>query len=89
MEETFNVGNPTRENIDYAFKNLIYYVTASTQLDIYKEQKENFEKDFQTGSSCLHDRGACSRFVRKGKRTQQGTGNSAGAGKAKAGACEC
>lgn len=44
MEETFNVGNPTRENIDYAFKNLIFYVTASTQLDIYKEQKENFEK---------------------------------------------
>ncbi len=44
MEETFNVGNSTRENIDYAFKNLIYYVTASTQLDIYKEQKENFEK---------------------------------------------
>ena len=44
MEETFNVGNPTKENIDYAFKNLIYYVTASTQLDIYKEQKENFEK---------------------------------------------
>ena len=44
MEETFNVGNPTRENIDYAFKNLIYYVTASTQLDIYKVQKENFEK---------------------------------------------
>jgi hypothetical protein len=44
MEETFNVGNPTRENIDYAFKNLIYYVTASTQLDIYREQKENFEK---------------------------------------------
>ena len=43
MEETFNVGNPTRENIDYAFKNLIYYVTASTQLDIYKEQNENFE----------------------------------------------
>ena len=42
MEETFSVGNPTRENIDYAFKNLIYYVTASTQLDIYKEQ--NFEK---------------------------------------------
>ena len=44
MEDTFNVGNPTRENFDYAFKNLIYYVTASTQLDIYKEQKENFEK---------------------------------------------
>ena len=44
MEETFNVGTPTKENIDYAFKNLIYYVTASTQLDIYKDQKENFEK---------------------------------------------
>jgi len=44
MKESFDVGNPTRENIDYAFKNLIYYVTASTQLDLYKEQKENFEK---------------------------------------------
>ena len=44
MDETFNVENPTRENIDYAFKNLIYYVTASVQLDIYSDQKENFEK---------------------------------------------
>ena len=44
MEEMFNVGKPTRENIDFAFKNLIFYVTASTKLDIYKEQKENFEK---------------------------------------------
>lgn len=44
MEETFNVKNPTKKNIDYAFKNLIFYVTASTQLGIYKEQKENFEK---------------------------------------------
>ena len=44
MEETFNVGNPTKENIDYAFKNLIFYVTASTQLDIYIEQKEKFKK---------------------------------------------
>ena len=40
MEETFNVGNPTKENIDYAFKNLIFYITASTQIDIYNEQKE-------------------------------------------------
>ena len=38
MKETFNVGNPTKENIDCAFKNLIFYVTASTQLDIYKEK---------------------------------------------------
>ena len=44
MNEKFNVGNPTRENIDYAFKNLIYYVTASTQLDVYSKQKENFKK---------------------------------------------
>lgn len=44
MEETFNVKNPTKENIDFAFKNLIFYVTASTKLDIYKQQKENFEK---------------------------------------------
>ena len=44
MDETFNVGIPTKENIDYAFKNLIYYVTASTQLDVYSKQKENFKK---------------------------------------------
>ncbi len=44
MDETFNVGSPTKENIDYAFKNLVFYVTASTQLDIYKDQKENFKK---------------------------------------------
>lgn len=44
MEETFNVGNPTKENIDYAFKNLIFYITASTQINIYNEQKENFKK---------------------------------------------
>lgn len=44
MEEMFNVANPTKENIDYAFKNLIFYITASTQLDLYKEQKENFKK---------------------------------------------
>lgn len=44
MDETFNVGSPTKENIDYAFKNLIYYVTASTQLEVYSKQKENFKK---------------------------------------------
>lgn len=44
MQENFNVANPTKENIDFAFKNLIYYVTASTKLDIYKEQKKKFEK---------------------------------------------
>ena len=44
MDDTFNVGNPTKENIDYAFNNLIFYITASTQLDIYKDQKDNFKK---------------------------------------------
>ena len=44
MKEAFNVMNPTRENIDCAFKNLIFYVTASTLLELYKEQKENFQK---------------------------------------------
>lgn len=44
MDEAFNVGNPTKENIDYALKNLIFYVTASTQLDIYKEQQASFKK---------------------------------------------
>ena len=44
MEENFNVGNPTKDNIDYAFKNLIFYVNASNQLEIYKEQKEAFKK---------------------------------------------
>ena len=44
MIDNFNVGNPTKENIDYAFKNLIFYVTASTQLDIYKDKKDDFKK---------------------------------------------
>jgi len=44
MEEKFNVANPTKENIEYAFKNLLFYVDASIQLDIYKEKKELFEQ---------------------------------------------
>lgn len=43
MEEKFNVENPTKENIDYAFKNLLFYVTSSTLLDLYKDQKERFK----------------------------------------------
>lgn len=42
--ENFNVKKPTKENIDYAFKNLIFYLTASTQLDIYKEKQKEFKK---------------------------------------------
>ena len=33
--ENFNVGNPTKENIEYAFKNLIFYVTVATKLNVY------------------------------------------------------
>lgn len=40
----FNVGNPTKENIDFAFKNLIYYINASIELEEYKEYKEQFKK---------------------------------------------
>lgn len=43
MEEEFNVGNPTKDNIDHAFKNLMFYVIASASIDIYKNQKERFE----------------------------------------------
>lgn len=44
MVEDFNVGSPTKENIDYAFKNLLFYVTGATKLDIYKDKKNDFEK---------------------------------------------
>lgn len=44
MEENFNVENPTKENIDYAFKNLIFYITSSTLLNLYNDQKERFKK---------------------------------------------
>jgi len=43
VEEEFNVSNPTKDSIDHAFKNLIFYVTASASIDIYKNQKERFE----------------------------------------------
>lgn len=44
MEEKFNVSKPTKDNIIYAFKNLIFYINASIQLEIYKEYKKKFEK---------------------------------------------
>ena len=44
MMESFNVKDPTKENIEYAFKNLIFYITASTQLDVYQEQQREFKK---------------------------------------------
>lgn len=44
MNEDFNVGNPTKENIEHALKNLLFYVNASIQLDVYKDKKRKFEK---------------------------------------------
>ena len=44
MIENFNVGNPTKENIDYAFKNLIFYVTGATKSDIYKDKNMILKK---------------------------------------------
>lgn len=43
MKDNFNVGNPTKENIEYAFKNLIFYVTSSSVLDLYINQREDFK----------------------------------------------
>lgn len=42
MNNDFNVKNPSKENIDYVFKNLVYYVTASTNLSLYEKQRERF-----------------------------------------------
>ena len=35
MDNDFNVGNPTKENIEYAFKNLVYYVQAFCLPDVF------------------------------------------------------
>lgn len=43
IEKEFNVGTPTKENVEYAFKNLLYYLTASTCLEIYCDRKKDFE----------------------------------------------
>lgn len=42
MENDFNVLNPTKDNIEFAFKNLLFYVSASSQLKMYSEYKESF-----------------------------------------------
>ena len=44
MKKDFNVGVPSKENIEFAFKNLLFYVASSKELDIYKEYKEDFAK---------------------------------------------
>ena len=40
VEDNFNVNKPTEENIEYAFKNLLYYLTGSVYLNIYKYSKK-------------------------------------------------
>lgn len=40
----FNVADPTKDNIEYAFKNLIFYLIASTSLKIYEDKKDEFKK---------------------------------------------
>ena len=40
MKDNFNVANPTKENIEYAIKNLLFFVTASAAIEEYKEYKE-------------------------------------------------
>ena len=42
MEDNFNVANPTKENIDYAIKNLLFFVTASASIEEYKNYKNLF-----------------------------------------------
>lgn len=42
-KKDFNVGDPTKDNIEEAFKNLFFYLFASSSLEIYKDKKEDFE----------------------------------------------
>lgn len=44
MDKEFNVGSPTKDNIEFAFKNLLFYLTASSRLNLYKEENEEFQK---------------------------------------------
>ena len=44
VEDNFNVANPTKENIEHAIKNLLFFVTASESLEEYKNYKEQFNK---------------------------------------------
>ena len=35
----FNVGNPSKKNIEYAFMKLLFYINSSLCLDIYANKK--------------------------------------------------
>lgn len=42
IDNNFNVGNPTKENIEYAFKNLLFYANAAACLNLYIGQRDFF-----------------------------------------------
>jgi len=46
MDNDFNVNNPTKDNIEYAFKNLLFYLFTSLHLDIYHKYNSMFSKIF-------------------------------------------
>lgn len=55
MKENFNVKNPTSEYIEWAFKNLLFYITASSKLEIYKLQRSRFETSFEKANEILEE----------------------------------
>jgi len=40
MSDNFNVANPTKENIEHAIKQLLFFVTASASIEEYKDYRE-------------------------------------------------
>lgn len=52
--EDFNVGTPTQENIEYAFKNLIFYLSCSCELDFYLNYQAQFKDLLEKVKSVLH-----------------------------------
>ncbi len=44
MKEDFNVNNPTTENVEYAIKNLLFYVSASASIEEYKNYNKLYNE---------------------------------------------
>lgn len=55
MKEDFNVEKPIPENIEWAFKNLLFYITASSKLEIYKSQREKFKNCLAKANKILEE----------------------------------
>lgn len=53
IDENFNVSMPTKENIEYAFKNLLFYLTGSSCLDIYRSNHKKFNQVFTKAKHIL------------------------------------